>query len=112
MTSILDVVEDYCNLRQFHYHRLDGSTRMDDRRQQVTHSSSRGNEGDREGDWAPRKGWRQGGTGIQGRETGLQGREIDRDGGCTQEREVNREGDWTPRKGSRQGGRLDSKEGK
>ncbi|KAI0209090.1 hypothetical protein LSAT2_006216 [Lamellibrachia satsuma] len=57
-----------------------------------------GREVDREGDWTPRKGRRQGGRldskegRKTGRETGLQGREGDR------------EGDWTPRKGGRQKG--------
>ncbi len=31
MTAILDILEDYCNLREFNYCRIDGNTEMVDR---------------------------------------------------------------------------------
>jgi SWI/SNF-related matrix-associated actin-dependent regulator of chromatin subfamily A member 5 len=35
MTSVLDILEDYCHLRQYSYCRIDGSTDMKDRDSQI-----------------------------------------------------------------------------
>lgn len=35
MTRMLDIIEDFCALRKYKYCRLDGSTRVDDRRSQI-----------------------------------------------------------------------------
>lgn len=35
MTKMLDILEDYCYLRQYTFVRLDGSTRVDDRQARI-----------------------------------------------------------------------------
>ncbi len=35
MTMVLDILEDYCNYRQFKYCRIDGSTDMASRDEQI-----------------------------------------------------------------------------
>lgn len=35
MTSMLNILEDYCNYRQFHYCRIDGETSIEDRDRQI-----------------------------------------------------------------------------
>lgn len=37
MTKMLDLIEDYCYIRQHEYCRLDGSTRLEERQEQVRH---------------------------------------------------------------------------
>lgn len=35
MTSVLDILQDYCNLRMLEFSRLDGSMKVDDRKVEV-----------------------------------------------------------------------------
>lgn len=35
-TATLDIIEDYCTMRQWTYSRLDGSTSLDEREQGIT----------------------------------------------------------------------------
>lgn len=44
MTMVLDILEDYCNYRQYHYCRIDGSTDMNSRDSQIENFMEEGSE--------------------------------------------------------------------
>lgn len=44
MTMVLDILEDYCNFRQFRYCRIDGSTDMDSRDRQINEFMAEGSD--------------------------------------------------------------------
>lgn len=44
MTMVLDILEDYCNYRAFKYCRIDGSTDMNSRDQQIEHFMAEGSD--------------------------------------------------------------------
>lgn len=41
---MLDILEDYCNLRGFNYCRLDGSTELQDRESQINEFMAKGSD--------------------------------------------------------------------
>lgn len=44
MTRVLDILEDYMNLRRYKYNRIDGNTSMEDRDEQISSFVKEGSE--------------------------------------------------------------------